>query len=229
MTISIAIFAVIVAIIFAVLGSIVFILFRAGVALIFLLPTLFVTTAIATFVWLWGVGTYYILKYFNEKPIPGIHTSLKDGIIDNLGADSEITHQLADLTGQKIEGSGEQKGAQERKEVEEAQEKKKHGVGEKKKNEEGINGHAPDPKKAADVGKHAGKATEAASGAKDKASGATGTVTGVAGGPKGAVGVFWFGIITGGIFIFIFFFFFFFFGWSMRHIFIFEHSMAFRD
>ena len=195
MTISVAVFAVIVAIIFAVLGSVLFILFWVGVALIFLLPTLFVTTGIATFVWLWGVATYYILKHFNEKPIPGIHTSLKDGIIDNLGADNEITHQLADLTGQKIEGSGEQKGAQERQEVEEQQQQKKktkkeganEEAGDKQKG--GMNGHAPDPKKAADLGKHAGKATDAASGAKDKASGATGTVTGVASGAKGAVGV----------------------------------------
>lgn len=129
MTISIAIFAVLVALILAVLGSVLFILFFAGVALIFLLPTLFITTAIATFVWLWGLGTYYILKRFNKKPIPGIHTSLKDGLIDNLGADNEITHQLADLTGQKIEGGGEEKGAGERKEIEDAQVKKRQGGG----------------------------------------------------------------------------------------------------
>ena len=225
MTISIAIFAILVALILAILGSVVFILFWAGVALMFLLPTLFVTTAIATFIWLWGMGTYYILKYFNEKPIPGIHTSLKDGIIDNLGADNEITHQLADLTGQKIEGSGEEKGTEERKKIEEAQkeqgggkqkQQQQHGGGKEnrsaggggggdnKKEGGGMNGHAPDPKKAADVGKQAGGkasdaangvkdkasgATDAASGVKDKASGATGTVTGVAGGAKGAVGI----------------------------------------
>ena len=204
MTISVAVFAILVAIILAVLGTVIFILFWVGVALIFLLPTLFITTGIATFVWLWGVGTYYILKYFNEKPIPGIHTSFKDGVVDQLGADNAVTHQLADLTGQKIEGSGEEKGAAERKEIEEGQDKKKPpkldekkgGEGKDKGEKGGMNGHAPDPKNAADIGKHAGKATQAAGGAKDqvsgaagKASGAAGQVTGVAGGAKGAIGV----------------------------------------
>ena len=183
MTISVAVFAIIVALIFAVLGVVLFILFWVGVALIFLLPTLFITTGIATFIWLWGMGTYYILKYFNEKPIPGIHTSLKDGIVDNLGADSDVTHQLSDLTGQKIEGSGEQKGAEERKQIEEGQGKdkkgdEKEGSGEKQKSGKsekgGMNGHA-------DVGKQAGKASEAANGAKDQVSGATGKASGAAG------------------------------------------------
>ena len=55
-----------------------FIVVAAGFALIILLPTLFFTTLVATFLWLWGMGTYYILKYFNKKDIPGIHTPLKD-------------------------------------------------------------------------------------------------------------------------------------------------------
>lgn len=80
MTISIAVFAILAAVILALLAAVVFIVLCVGFALVFLLPTLFITTGIATFLWLWGLGTYYILKYFNEKPIPGIHVPLKEGL-----------------------------------------------------------------------------------------------------------------------------------------------------
>ena len=38
------------------------------------------TTAAATFVFLWGLGAYYIIKWFNQKEIPGVHTDLAGGI-----------------------------------------------------------------------------------------------------------------------------------------------------
>ncbi|KAL9102990.1 MAG: hypothetical protein Q9163_001910 [Psora crenata] len=82
MTISIAIFAILTALILALLGAVLFIVFSVGVALIFLLPILFITTATATFIWLWGMGAYYILKRFNEHSVPGIHKSLKEGLQD---------------------------------------------------------------------------------------------------------------------------------------------------
>ena len=37
-----------------------------GVALIVVLPTIFLTTFTATFLFLWGLGGYYILKWFND-------------------------------------------------------------------------------------------------------------------------------------------------------------------
>ena len=58
------------------LGALLFIVVAVGFALIILLPLLFFTTLVATFLWLWGMGTYYILKYFNKKDIPGLHTPL---------------------------------------------------------------------------------------------------------------------------------------------------------
>lgn len=80
MTITVIIFSLLGALLVGLLGALVFIVVAVGFALIILLPTLFITTFAAAFIWLWGVGGYYILKWFNQKEIPGIHIPLKDGL-----------------------------------------------------------------------------------------------------------------------------------------------------
>ena len=113
MTCALAVFALIVALVLALLGTLLFIVFMAGAALIFLLPTLFVTTAVATFLWLWGVGCYYLLKYFNEKPIPGIHVPLKEGLEGEAGdyADRGVLEGYAgDVMGQITGGEKQEEG-----------------------------------------------------------------------------------------------------------------------
>lgn len=53
------------------LAALLFTAFMVGVALIVVLPTVFMTTAAASFVFLWGLGGYYILKWFNKgAPAP---------------------------------------------------------------------------------------------------------------------------------------------------------------
>ena len=99
MTITIALFSIITALLVAVLAAVLFIVFAVGVALAFLLPTLFFTTMVATFIFLWGIGGYYILKWFNEKKIPGIHTPFVQGMKDEV---------LGPLQG-NIEASSEQR------------------------------------------------------------------------------------------------------------------------
>lgn len=84
-TVGVCVFALLGALIIAVLGAVLFTVVMAGFALIILLPTLFITTFSAAFIWLWGVGAYYLVKWFNDKPVPGIHTSLKDGAMDATG------------------------------------------------------------------------------------------------------------------------------------------------
>ncbi|MCJ1423760.1 hypothetical protein MMC29_001644 [Sticta canariensis] len=79
MTITVIIFSLLGALLVGLLGALVFIVVAIGFALIILLPTLFVTTFAAAFIWLWGVGGYYLLKWFSGKEIPGIHTPFKDG------------------------------------------------------------------------------------------------------------------------------------------------------
>ena len=80
MTITVGVFALLAALLLGLLGALVFVAVCVGFALIILLPTLFFTTLAASFVWLWGVGAYYLIKWFNQKEVPGIHTSLKDGL-----------------------------------------------------------------------------------------------------------------------------------------------------
>lgn len=193
MTISVVIFALLAGIIIGLVGAVLFIVTCVGFALIILLPTLFITTAAATFIWLWGIGGYYILKKFNKKEIPGIHTDMKGGVQD------QVMGQLGGITGEggpqgDPNGAGKEDGEEEKS----ANGKPKGQANGKPKEQKGgaagkgMNGVADkigsagkssgvdmgNPKEAADVGKHAGKATNAA---QNTAGGAKGAVSGAVG------------------------------------------------
>jgi hypothetical protein len=101
MTLGVIVFALVAALVVALLGALLFIVFCVGVALIILLPTLFMTTFAAAFIWLWGVGAYYIIKWFNEKEVPGIHTGLTEGVVKQSGIIDDLP---------SLEGNGEAKG-----------------------------------------------------------------------------------------------------------------------
>ena len=85
MVLTIFIFSLLAGILIGLLGALVFIVFAVGVALIFLLPVLFFTTAAAVFFFLFGLGSYYIVKWFNKKDVPGVHTGLADGVKEQSG------------------------------------------------------------------------------------------------------------------------------------------------
>ena len=88
MTITVVVFSLLGALLLGLLGALIFIVVTVGFALLILLPTIFITTFAAAFIWLWAVGAYYIIKWFNQKEIPGIHTSWKEGLsglTDGLG------------------------------------------------------------------------------------------------------------------------------------------------
>jgi len=87
MSLTVLVFALLAGIIVGVVGALLFTVFCLGVALIVLLPTLFMTTFAACFIFLWGIGAYYIVKWFNEKKIPGIHTDAVGGLEGQLGLD----------------------------------------------------------------------------------------------------------------------------------------------
>ncbi len=72
MTIGVLVFSLVAALVIGVLGALVFTVVCVGFALLILLPTLFITTFAGAFIWLWGVGAYYILKWFNKKDLPGV-------------------------------------------------------------------------------------------------------------------------------------------------------------
>lgn len=85
MTITVFVFALLAGVLVGVLGALLFVVVAVGFALIILLPTLFFTTGAAVFIWLWGVGIYYIVKWFNEKDVPGVHTDAAGGLVKQSG------------------------------------------------------------------------------------------------------------------------------------------------
>lgn len=85
MTITVVIFALVAGLLIGLIGALLFVVVAVGFALIILLPVLFFTTAAGVFFFLWGLGTYYVVKWFNEKPVPGIHSDVKGGLADASG------------------------------------------------------------------------------------------------------------------------------------------------
>ncbi|KAF2652335.1 hypothetical protein K491DRAFT_663898 [Lophiostoma macrostomum CBS 122681] len=69
-SITVFLFSLIAAVLVAVLVAVLFTIFIVGLALLIALPTLFFTSFSATFVFLWGLGGYYILKWANDGEAP---------------------------------------------------------------------------------------------------------------------------------------------------------------
>jgi hypothetical protein len=103
MSLTVLVFALLAGIIVGVVGALLFTVFCVGVALLVLLPTLFMTTFAACFIFLWGLGAYYIVKWFNQKDIPGIHTDVVGGTKSQLGLDGipALNGELPGPLGQK--------------------------------------------------------------------------------------------------------------------------------
>ena len=93
MTITVFVFALLAALVIGLLGALLFTAFCVGVALLVLLPTLFITTFAAAFIWLWGA--YYLVKWFNQKEIPGIHTGFVEGIMGKFDGNSSQNSEPA--------------------------------------------------------------------------------------------------------------------------------------
>jgi hypothetical protein len=85
MSLTVLVFALLAGIIVGVVGALFFTVFCIGLALLVLLPTLFTTTFAACFIFLWGLGAYYIVKWFNQEKIPGLHPNLASGTTPQLG------------------------------------------------------------------------------------------------------------------------------------------------
>ncbi len=125
MSITVLVFALLAGILVGVLGAVLFTVFCLGLALIILLPTLFMTTFAGTFVFLWGLAAYYIVKWFNQKDIPGIHKGGKEEMQKQMGLDSlpalngEVKpapkKDAAPDAGQQANGHAEQKEHKEQK------------------------------------------------------------------------------------------------------------------
>ncbi|KEF60447.1 uncharacterized protein A1O9_02008 [Exophiala aquamarina CBS 119918] len=101
MTLTVFIFALLAGILVGVLGALLFIVAAVGFALIILLPILFFTTGAAVFIWLWGMAAYFIVKWFNQKDVPGVHTDLADGLSKASGL-----NDLPGVNGNPLNGEG---------------------------------------------------------------------------------------------------------------------------
>jgi len=69
-TLTVFIFALIASLLIAVLVAVVFTVGAVLFALVILLPTIFFTTFAASFLFLWGLGGYYILQWANKGEFP---------------------------------------------------------------------------------------------------------------------------------------------------------------
>ena len=69
-TLTVFVFSLVVALLVGLLAALVFTAFAVGVALLVILPTVFMTTMAASFLFLWGLGGYYLVKWFNEGESP---------------------------------------------------------------------------------------------------------------------------------------------------------------
>jgi hypothetical protein len=86
---TVFLFSLIAALLIAVLVAVLFTVFMVGIALLILLPTVFFTSFTATFLFLWGLGGYHILKWANDGDAPA-----PDG--------KAIGDKLNDLTGGRM-------------------------------------------------------------------------------------------------------------------------------
>lgn len=91
----VAIFSLVVGIILGLLAAVLFTVFCVGVALLVVLPTVMFTTTAACFLFLWGLGGYYILKWANGD-------SDKEG--GKEGGGGAIGDKLNSLTGGRLSG-----------------------------------------------------------------------------------------------------------------------------
>ena len=97
-SITVAVFALIVGLILGLLAAVLFTLFCVGTALALIFPVVFFTTMTACFLFLWGLGGYYLLKWLNG-PSNGEGEEAKP-----LLSSGSIGDSLNSLTGGKLTG-----------------------------------------------------------------------------------------------------------------------------
>lgn len=183
-TLTVFVFSLIAALLVGLLVALLFTAFMVGVALLVILPTVFLTTMGASFLFLWGLGGYYIFKWFNNESGEG----------SGKGGTSAIGDKLNSLTGGRIGflmDDARKQDAKKENGTDDSSEKN----GSAEKNASGKNGSPRTPKKlnankAPDVGDAKDQVEKAANvdGVKKRAGNATNTATNAVGSAKGAVG-----------------------------------------
>ncbi|KAF2142956.1 uncharacterized protein K452DRAFT_269559 [Aplosporella prunicola CBS 121167] len=186
-TVTVFVFSLVAALLVGLLAALLFTAFMVGVALLVILPTVFITTMGASFLFLWGLGGYYIVKWFNQggdspaaegtaigdklNSLTGGRMSfLMDGVRKREGQDQGEKHANGQ-TGKRPPKLAEKKV-------------------EKKGSTDSVQQGVSDVTKNADIGNvkdQVGKTTDV-NGVKKRTSNVTNTAQGAVGGAKGAVG-----------------------------------------
>jgi hypothetical protein len=191
-SLTVFIFALVVGLLVGVLGAVAFTLFAVGLALTVVLPTVFFTTMGATFLFLWGLGGYYALKWANGES----ESSSSEG------GSATIGDRLNSLSGGRLTGfMSAAKKEESKKDISGYGDEHTPATYDEKPQKPKANGAksngSPSPQKgvndaskaASDASKaateHAKKATNATKGAQNAVGSTTGTVTG---GLSGATG-----------------------------------------
>lgn len=63
-SLTVFLFSLIAALLIGLIAALLFTVFMLGVALVVILPTVFLTTFAASFVYLWGLGGYYLMTWY---------------------------------------------------------------------------------------------------------------------------------------------------------------------
>ncbi|KAK7534385.1 uncharacterized protein J3D65DRAFT_633314 [Phyllosticta citribraziliensis] len=103
-TVTVFVFSLIVALLVGVLVALLFTAFMVGVALLVVLPTTFITTLGASFVFLWGLGGYYLVKWFNQSDGPAPDGSAIGDKLNNLTG-GRMSFLMDGMRGQGSNGS----------------------------------------------------------------------------------------------------------------------------
>lgn len=193
MTVTVFIFALLAGILVGVIGALLFVVVALGFALIILLPTLFFTTGAAVFIWLWGVGAYFIVKWFNQKDVPGIHTDLVGGVAKASGLSdlpgvggNPLNDDGLDVNGALDVAKGERKAEQQQQNHKEKEKEKGSATGAQQQHQQHHQHHADGKENHNQNSSTPRKRTPAAS--NDATKKVTGAVDGVGKGATGAVG-----------------------------------------
>jgi hypothetical protein len=206
-SLTVFLFSLIAALLVGLIAALLFTVAMVGVALIIVLPTIFLTTFAASFIFLWGLGGYYLLKWFNEGDAPapdgtGIGdklNSLTGGrmgwLVSGAKEKQEDVSQGVERT-VKVNGSG--KGGENGAEKEKGAEKgsangngQASGGADVKKHAETAKSTATEAKDTASkqtegVQKRATKTTDSAGSAAKTTSNSAGTAKGAASGATGS-------------------------------------------
>ncbi|KAL0262191.1 hypothetical protein SLS55_003630 [Diplodia seriata] len=184
-TLTVFVFSLVAALLVAVLVALLATAFMVGIALLVVLPTIFLTTMGASFLFLWGLGGYYIMKWFNQG---GEGPAAKG---------SAIGDKLNNLTGGRLDflmndtRSQAYKNEANKKDDDKSEgEKSTNGSNEEKRKPRKINQAADAGNAKEQVGnaKDQIEKTANADGVKKRVGNTTGTATSAAGAANGAVG-----------------------------------------